>query len=330
MRSDAGLPHLAYLDGWRALAITGVLIDHYLTAQFLNLGRFGVEMFFVLSGMLMADILFVRRLALPEFFTRRFSRVLPALLLFLAAMTVAWLCGVFKLSWPQLLAAGTLTYNYYLVWGSGTFTIDHLWTLCVEEHSYLLLAMLAWLVRRSERWGGVVCLTLAAVAWTNGMVQTLLGSGYYDVYWRTDVRAASILMSAGIYLLCRTRQVPSWLPPVLALVALGLSINVVPDPIKYGLGTVALAVALVFFAQSPPLLLRALGASPLRALGLVSFSLYLWQQPFAQLFSGWWRVLGLGLALTIATASFLVVERPSRAFLNRWIGEIVQRRRRIA
>jgi peptidoglycan/LPS O-acetylase OafA/YrhL len=85
MRNGSQYTHsarLSALDGWRGLAILGVLFDHFVTKSGINLGRFGVELFFVLSGRLMAEILFVQKMPLNVFFLRRFSRVYPALFVF--------------------------------------------------------------------------------------------------------------------------------------------------------------------------------------------------------------------------------------------------------
>ncbi|TIX35964.1 MAG: acyltransferase, partial [Mesorhizobium sp.] len=85
---------LAYLDGWRGLSIALVLIGHFFPVPGINLGVMGVEFFFVLSGRLMAEILFVERYPLKAFFKRRFSRIYPALLIFVVASMVA-LSGTF-------------------------------------------------------------------------------------------------------------------------------------------------------------------------------------------------------------------------------------------
>ena len=59
-----------YLDGVRAIAILGVLFAHFITPDFINLGRAGVELFFVLSGRLMAQILFLNKQELTMFYWR--------------------------------------------------------------------------------------------------------------------------------------------------------------------------------------------------------------------------------------------------------------------
>jgi peptidoglycan/LPS O-acetylase OafA/YrhL len=62
-----------------------------------------------------------------------------------------------------------------------------------------------------------------------------------------------------------------------------------------------------------------LAAAPLRMLGLWSFSIYVWQQPFYLLskYHGMPHVLGLALAVACGVASFYLVEQPSRTWLNR-------------
>ncbi|TIP52112.1 MAG: hypothetical protein E5X69_09790 [Mesorhizobium sp.] len=164
--------------------------------------------------------------------------------------------------------------------------------------------------------GGILCLSLAALAWSDGAIRTMLGGGYYDVYWRTDVRAASILMAAGVYLLFRSYKVPSWAPIALGVTAVLFNVELVPDPLKYGVGSVLLALTLVYLGQAYAAFLRLLGSKPLASVGMLSFSLYLWQQPFAQFPGIAGRLLGLGAAIALSVLSYFVVERPARRYIN--------------
>lgn len=84
------MPRVRVLDGFRGLAIVLVLVGHFLPLPGINLGRLGVELFFVLSGRLMAEILFERGARLGPFFQRRFARVYPTLLVF---STTLWLAA---------------------------------------------------------------------------------------------------------------------------------------------------------------------------------------------------------------------------------------------
>jgi peptidoglycan/LPS O-acetylase OafA/YrhL len=87
------LKRIDYLDGWRGLAILLVLVAHFLQLKWMDLGTMGVDVFFVLSGMLMANILFVKKVSLTIFYKRRISRVFPVFIIFYQAS--AWEAGFF-------------------------------------------------------------------------------------------------------------------------------------------------------------------------------------------------------------------------------------------
>ena len=83
---------LDYLDGWRGLAIVLVLQSHFLPSHAIDSGQLGVDIFFCLSGLLMSNLLFVKRVSLVHFYKRRISRILPAFLLFITVVygLAAW------------------------------------------------------------------------------------------------------------------------------------------------------------------------------------------------------------------------------------------------
>lgn len=91
--SDRTHGRVDYLDGWRGMAIISVLISHFLPATGFSLGKFGVDVFFVLSGMLMSNILFVKRTAITTFYKRRISGILPVFVVFVSLVygVAAWL-----------------------------------------------------------------------------------------------------------------------------------------------------------------------------------------------------------------------------------------------
>lgn len=69
----------AFLDGWRGLALVLLLAGHFFPNRWINLGRLGVELYFALSGLLIGEILLVKRTSLSVFYWRRVSRVFPSL-----------------------------------------------------------------------------------------------------------------------------------------------------------------------------------------------------------------------------------------------------------
>jgi len=314
-------PRVAYLDGWRGLAILAVLCGHFAGIELFNAGRFGVELFFVLSGRLMAEILFVRRTPIGEFFFRRFARVWPTLFGFILIATVVLWWTPLALRPVESVQALTFTTNYFGAYGHRAAALDHVWSLCVEEHSYLVLGVLALCLRR---WGGrpgTVLMAVAALAMANGIVMSLLGGNYYSVYWRTDVRAGSIFAGAGLFLLLRGRALNPYFPVACGALALLLGFDVVPDPLKYSIGTACLAAAMATLDRAPKWVLEPLSWKPLTTLGMLSYSLYLWQQPFYRfdaidlapkpvLFAG---------ALLVGCISYYVLEQPARIALTKRI-----------
>ena len=140
-------------DGWRGLAILFVLVGHFSHSQWIWEERMGVDVFFVLSGMLMSNILFHKKISLKDFYIRRFSRVMPALCLCLfCAYSLAFMASLdFKII--ELFSSLFFLRAYYPIEPSITVTtvpVSHLWSLNVEEHAYLIMSLLV-LIAKSRR-----------------------------------------------------------------------------------------------------------------------------------------------------------------------------------
>lgn len=301
-----------------ALSVLAVLAAHFFPIPVINTGRLGVEAFFCLSGRLMAGILFVERYPLDQFIYRRVTRVWPALYAFVLILAVAlWAPGPNQVVAIDVVGALTFTANYTGIYAHRSPPFDHLWSLAVEEWSYLILALLALGCRRFG-WKPVPFLAVGAILCIgNGVVQSATGYDYYEVYWRTDVRVASILIPCAIFLYLAGKRMPSWLPVAAAVMGVLLNINHVPDFIKYSFGTLCLSIAMATIDVSPAWLRGLLSMKWLRMVGLWSFSLYLWQQPFAK--AAGMPLLNLALAFACALASFYLLENPARRALNRLI-----------
>ena len=141
--------HLSYLDGWRGLAIFSLLVGHFFPVPGINLGSFGVSLFFVLSGVLMARLLFIQQVPLPQFYKRRIARIFPAVLAFLAIVVGIRLALEQRVSWSEVGAAGIFINNYVVgVLGKEAMPFGHFWSLSVEEHSYIVLSLIAVTARR--------------------------------------------------------------------------------------------------------------------------------------------------------------------------------------
>lgn len=311
-----------YLDGWRGVAIILVLIGHFLTSPGLNVGRLGLELFFVLSGRLMAEILFIRGTGLLEFYRRRFSRIYPALLFFVLAYTLFGVYVQGKQINGQIVAASLLFYANYMaaIFNIREPSLEHIWSLCVEEHGYVLLSLLMVIFGRRMRQVGSVIAVLAVLALANAAYQTYgLGLGYDQVYWRSDVRVASILLSASLCIYFHRHPpvgLTHYLVP-LGVLGILLSIDAVPDIVKYSVGSLCFAIVVNRAGDLPPYILKILSHRLFVSFGVASFSLYLWQQPFYKgINHGLTHVTMLIGAIACGFMSYYIIENPARRWLN--------------
>ncbi|GAB3468980.1 acyltransferase [Massilia terrae] len=322
---DQSLPNYSpSLDGWRALAIGCLYIGHFSPVPGINLGAVGVNLFFVLSGLLMARILFVRPMPIPIFYKRRIARVFPSLYVFILAIAVVYaLLGV-RTSWSETAAALSFTNNYFLPNGS-VMPFGHVWSLCVEEHSYVLLSLVA-LGHRAGRLDARRTVGLLALLWLAcAACYSLVVSGSrleFGLWRHSEVSAFGIFAAAWVLLRLEPdalRRLPPWSVVALALVGFAAHWWSVPMPLRLAIGTGAFALAVNMVDRAPSLVRRLLSLAPLRQLGLWSFSLYLWQQPFYLLV---WRHgmpawQGILLALASGITAYYLLEMPARNWLNR-------------
>jgi peptidoglycan/LPS O-acetylase OafA/YrhL len=316
--------HLLYLDGWRGIGLLLVIAGHFLPIPGINVGRLGVELFFVLSGRLMAEILFIKGTSLLEFYKRRISRIFPALLVFVILFVAFDYVNSGSLIPPKMIASSLFFYSNYMaaIFGERIPSMEHTWSLAVEEHGYIVLSLIM-LVTVARRRGAVYFIWfLAVAAIINAGWQTYtLGSGYYEEFWRSDVRLASILISAAICI--HVNNKPFITNPVV-LFSIGgfgvlLSVNPVPDIIKYSLGTLCFALVVNHAAYLPQAVRTFLSNKFLVVFGVCSYSLYLWQQPFYKGIHGWGsRPFMLIGALTAGFFSYYLIEKPARKWINNY------------
>jgi peptidoglycan/LPS O-acetylase OafA/YrhL len=308
------------LDGLRAIAVIGVLLYHA-GEGFLPGGFLGVDLFFVISGFLITSLLvsearLTGHLSLRRFYLRRARRLLPALVVMLAAVAV--FMAIFAsadLGQARGDIAAALGYvsNWWYVLHHRSYFIaagrpspfQHLWSLAVEEQFYLiwpavLVALLA--TRARLRWitGVALAGALGSTLWMR--VLAVRGNVPFDtdssrLYFGTDTHASSLLLGAaaaavmaglagrldrgiavGVRAACDVVG-------VVALVAVCWSMHAFdyyrPGLYRGGfLAFAAVGVVVVATASAPGGWLgRALDVPPLRWIGARSYGLYLWHWP---------------------------------------------------
>lgn len=328
LSATASNGHISSLDGWRGLAIICVLIGHFFTVPGIQLGALGVELFFVLSGRLMAEILFERKLDLPTFIYRRSTRLIPALSAFVIIMFVALSVLTPESApsplWIPLSLSFLVNYAYVFGYVSGWF--DHVWSLCIEAHAYILLALIAFVFGRSRGKAMAIIWLVAILAMANGLVSmALFDPGANTTYFRSDVRIASIFLPAAMYLSLRTSPVRGFLcrnplPALCVSSAVGLLAfsNLLPAPIHFTVSTCAFSIAVCLVDLAGARTQRAFSNPVLVHAGLWSYSIYLWQQPFYKLSEiiAVHPAILLVVGVACGVASYYLIERPARRWLN--------------
>ena len=347
-RAAREAPHIPALDGWRGIAIALVVVAHAVSPLYqagalpewavrvVYLGGHGVGLFFGLSGFLICTRLLherraTGRIAVREFYVRRGFRILPPALAYLAVVGALGALGVLPVHPREWGAALLFFRNYVPVFfpeGAGRYT-GHFWSLAVEEHFYLLLPIL---LACGRVWGltRVLCVAAAAVGvWRaldadHGWGAHWLGLEPYTAAYRTDVRLDALLWGAAMGALLhdarwRARAARLLRPAVWGCVAAGYAALVALSWPGHLWGAVLVPAVLAGTVLHPHArAARVLGWAPLRWLGRISYSLYLWHILFMpQLAEGaplgalQQLPLNVVCALLVAVASHRWVERPA-------------------
>lgn len=318
---------LEYLDGWRGLAILLVLYAHFVSKSHLGWvqsGRFGVNIFFCLSGLLMSNILFEKRVSLMHFYKRRISRLMPVFLLFVCSIYSFFWLTKYVFSWYEFLPTVLFLRTYLPASPDirhSSVPIVHLWSLNAEAHGYILIGLLALLPQIRGREGMALIFL--------GSISALINAFYVSTSFfdpsistlRTEAVAAHFLISAG-YFLVRHKFSDFVKPsmPVLAFfMALLCHTSVCGPVVRAVISPFLLAFAVNHLDSSPKIVKWILSLSVFRLFGLWSYSIYLWQQPFYVYQDYVFPGLAFLMALTVALCSFYFVENPLRVWLNeRW------------
>jgi peptidoglycan/LPS O-acetylase OafA/YrhL len=322
---------LATLDGWRAIAIGGVIICHVATlysetSLLVHLGAHGVALFFAISGFLITTRLLIERdgagrISLPAFYIRRACRILPPVFLYLGTLAVLGRAQIVALR-PHELWSALLFFNNY--WPDRSWFTVHFWSLSVEEHFYLLWpAVLSLLGPRRIRWFAVAVI-VATVAWRPVGFHLMPGVSAIE---RTDMRLDAFMFACLLAILMHDRETGGF-------VRYALAKTWVPAAIVLGLG-LSYAFSILFsarlvkeFAQAAlmPLLIgatvlasksalgRFLELAPMRYIGRISFGLYLWQELFLTNVLHCSVVVKLILLFSVAVITYEFYDRKWMAF----------------
>jgi peptidoglycan/LPS O-acetylase OafA/YrhL len=348
--------YIPALDGWRAVAIVLVMLFHGLHNSDLTgriakvgalaarLGALGVLVFFVISGYLITNRLFVEslgsgRVSLRAFFTKRAFRILPPMFAVLLVTAALGLAHVIQLVPRDWLAAVFLT-DY---WPGSWFT-NHFWSLSVEEHFYLvwpiIIVAAGW---KRSLWIGVGLIAIVGLwrAYLLAHIALPQADPEYAhvkglILGRTDTRLDYIMFGcvfalAIVYypVMLRVLQLAgTGFGQLVLLVLLFATTRNAPVDTRtlqaaiIGLLVCGSANQSSFFSK------HILGSRVMVFLGKISYSLYLWQELFLTRSDVEWLrqpaalLLKYAVAIGVACLSFHFLERPlirkGRSIIDGW------------
>ena len=302
------------LDGVRAVAVSAVVAYHLNTR--LRGGFLGVDVFFVLSGYLITSMLLrehsrTGRINALRFWGRRARRLLPAVLVLVAVVALWTAHHNAIVTFPSRRAdmLSTIFYvanwhfiavqqSYFALFTAGVSPLEHMWSLAIEEQFYLLwplaLAALMVILRRKRRplLGLVLAVSVASAALMALLYQP---ADPTRAYVGTDTRAFELLIGAALAIVIVSRpalatraaasRAARWMWPGLIALVLIAFVELNDQSSLYFRGgalafSVVVAVGLGLLEVRPQSLpARALSVGPMRWLGTVSYSLYLWHWP---------------------------------------------------
>ncbi len=332
------------IDGLRAVAVLAVVAYH----AFPNLvpgGFVGVDVFFVISGFLITGILrdglAAGTFGFGDFYARRIRRILPALVVVLAASLAMgwWLLdpGDYAALGRHALASALFVPNLLSWQEAGYFDtaselkpLLHLWSLGVEEQFYLLWPLLLWVSWPYRRALPLVIAAVALVSFASGAL--LLQRDPVGAFFLPYARVWELAIGALLAALAGRLPAAGVARPGLAAdaaAALGLAMIVsacfVLDTDAPFPGARALlptvGTALLVAAGPRTWSGRALSVGPMVWIGLLSYPLYLWHWPLLSLARlGYPEHTGPALRLALVAASLLLawltwrwIERPVRS-----------------
>ena len=332
------------LNGLRALS-AGIVIAVHCHVKNFSIpapgGQFGVNMFFVLSGFLITLLLLEEErvsttISLKKFYFRRILRIFPVYYVLLITYYILQISGVLQFTTNTWLSA-----IFYVkdvpVPNSNSWETDHLWSLSIEEHFYLMWPLIFKFLKSYRIKIAVFFIILIPIV--RGVLYDPDGEGLM-IYERADAllwgcilaiyyRPVSTIMMRGI-------NKYKW---AIALPFLGLFLSVVALkflPVKNSFaegliralgradGTVTnifICLVIVIAVNSRnSLFYKFLNTDSMNYLGKLSYSLYIWQQLFFSSTIGLWGLFPLNIVCIVAVSvfSYHLIEKPFLKIKSRY------------
>ncbi|HEY2384667.1 MAG TPA: acyltransferase, partial [Terriglobia bacterium] len=331
------------LDGLRCIAVMMVLFSHLLGTQgFLNptpgtflyeFGNLGVKVFFVISGFLITNLLLselekTNKIHLGKFYFRRTFRIFPACYFMIVGLILFNAMGLVSLTPRDVIHAVTYTSNYY---PGRSWAVGHTWSLGVEEQFYLLWpAVLVFLGRRKGFMAAAsvifICPIIRVFLWH---YYKLEGIGFRFETVADAIATGCLLAGAGGWLKAQAayRKILESkffvaVPAAVLFFHMFFGHPTIYYLISHTMMNIGIALCLDWcVTYHTGIVGRILNSKPLVGIGVISYSLYLWQQMFFNRHSpSAMTSFPANVALVAAAAlmSYFVIEKPSLRLRQRF------------
>ena len=330
------------IDGIRAVAVLSVVLCH--AAPDLVRGGFvGVDIFFVISGYLISNIIIRnisdQKFSIVGFYNRRIRRIFPALIVvILFLILMGWFC-LFRSEFSSLgqhIMASSLFSENFLLWSeagyfdatSTTKPTLHLWSLAIEEQFYLLWPAILFMANKFRMTTGFIIVSLLIVSFSINLmdIQSGSSSAYYSPLGRSWELMVGALLSYIEKVRPKILSYQKTLQSAVGALMIAAAILLTgPDRPFPGVWAILPTVGAALLISAGPLAFfnrNVLSAPPMVWCGLISYPLYLWHWPFlsfahicADPSSTLPRVTALACvvaAVAAASLTFWFVERPFR------------------
>ncbi len=340
------------VEGLRAVAV-GLVIALHAGATVVSGGYIGVDVFFVISGFLITSLLLAEvgrtgRVSVASFYARRARRILPAACFVIAITVVAAYLRLGSVSGARTAndgrwAAVFLANVHFIRQGTNYFAtglppspLQHYWSLAVEEQFYLVwptLVLALVLLGRRARLGlrvlhvGIAAVVVASLAWSIRQSGAHPTSAYFSPFTRAWELGIGALVAVGAARAARVeepiRAIATWVGLALVLFAAFTFTSTTVFPgwaalVPVG-GTALILAGGIGGARRG--VSTWLATPPLRWIGRISFSLYLWHWVVFQIaeqhqstpLSNQARLACVALTVVLSVATYYAIERPFHA-----------------
>lgn len=320
------------IQGLRAIAVVGVILFHF-NKHWLAGGFIGVDVFFVISGFLISQIIIRKKqtgaFSLVDFYLSRVRRIVPAylVLLIVVSFCMALLLiprdfDTFKESAVSALYFNSNNFfavqNDYFAPAAYELPLLHTWSLAVEMQFYLLLPFVLMLVPQRLLAPVLLLITLLLVAGSEYFLQ----QGHRQaVYFSLSARVPEFLIGSLGAIVLQRRQFSATSSNVLAFIGMALvfsSFLLISEVDRFP-GVLALPACLgtvLLLVSQKSMLNRALSSAPLVFVGALSYSLYLWHWPILAAMRYFFGAYELGLTATLV---FLALTFGCAYLSYRWV-----------